>query len=866
MKQSKVGYAESFSICESEDLKHKGTIQAGLKLVAIGPDGSYAHGNCAVSQDEARSLASAPAIRKVGRHHEVIEDSDGEHWLRHTSGEVAVIEAPLHPSLSPDFTTEFDSDALLQKAHGNLTKLCFGLAHWAAKATGAERCLVYKFHEDWCGEVIAEVVDPSLEPYLGLRYPPTDIPKLARDLYVETGSRHIFSTSKANVPVSGQIDAGGMDLGLALARTVSPYHVEYLRNMGTASTASAALLKDGQLWGLLSLHYSDERAPSIGEFEILQRVSSEFEDMLSSVLENVRKVEAVRTQRMLDSFRSRVAQTMEPFSVLLNSSASLQRMLAAQGIVIVVGAEYAASGQVLTKTEAYELIERHCSDLESGEVWSSNCLSADMPKLESEEIAGAFVVCICQSLKAFIIVNRTELTQTISWGGDPRRVGNDDEHQRYNPRKSFAQWIETVEGQAIAWPQSFKKIVKQAFEIICEECDIGWTDLAVLLRTGMRRMARRRDFIRQNALDTIEGIRTAIAIGAEVGEGRDAAVTALNSSACDAFAMAPAEAVGMSLAEFEQIVGVPLRELGSQKVVATITTVDAGVRNCEIDIGLIFAYEGPNSDNLRVQSFEFRDVTEARRVQDALKAIRDKVLREKALHEEYFAKLSHELRTPLNVLLGISELLKVDPALGEKQSKKIGSINTAARHMQDLLENILSEAQFANGVHRSDLRAVPVAAVVREVSELLQKHLSQDGIKIVCQLDDDVEAIGDPRAIRQILFNLIGNAGKFNIPNGQVTVSIEDGKDFVSLKITDTGVGMTPDQLAACRDPYIRFGNRPGSGLGLSISQKLVEAMGGRLEIRSAPGEGTSVEVLLKRQRPLSGTARTALVEAEAAE
>ena len=846
---SNLDYAKYFKACEAEDLRHPGSVQSGFKMAILSDDGRIARAACSLDEDEIRALAGSKAVRQIGKHHALIEREGGEKWVRHRRGNLAILEAPIHANPSHFGRDEFDPGEVLRKAHGNLSKLSFALTSWAANITGAERCMVYKFHDDWCGEVIAEVVAPTLEPYLGLRYPPTDIPKMARELYVETGSRHLFSTTRGNIPLEGQITGEELDLSHAFSRSVSPYHIEYLRNMGTASTSSTALIHDGKLWGLLSIHYGTDRLPCLTEFETLQRVSGEFGQLLAKVLVSERVAADNRMGRMMDNFRARLASTMEPFSVLLNSSASLHRMLAAQGLVVIVDAEYAAAGNVLSARQTFEILEKYCSQLDAGEFWSSDCLSEDCPDLGTGDVAGAFVMCICRSPATYVIATRVGITQTVSWGGDPRRVGIDDEDQRVNPRKSFAKWVETVEGRAAAWSTSNEAVLTKAINIVCEEFDVAWHEVAVLLRTGMRRMARRKDFVRQNALDTIEGIRTAIAIGAEVSANAEGSVMALNASACDAFAISPAEAVGMSLSEFEQMVGVPLLDHGTKKVTTTVTTVDAGIRNCEIDIGLLFCYENGRYETIRIQSFELRDVTESRRVQDALRAIRDKVVRERKLREEYFAKLSHELRTPLNILLGISELLRVDPDLGEPRARKVQSINTAARHMSDLIENTLEEARFAHGRDDEELCEVELGPIIGEVVELLQRHLTQDGIAVVYDAHNSASALGDARAIRQILFNVLGNAGKFNVPNGTITVSVEEESDFVTIRVVDTGIGMSPDELTSCRDPYMRFGNRPGSGLGLSISQKLTEAMGGTIEIQSKIGEGTEVRIILRKHQ-----------------
>ncbi len=150
--------------------------------------------------------------------------------------------------------------------------------------TGFDRVMVYRFDPDGSGEVIAESARSSLDPYLGLHYPASDIPKQARALYERNWLRIIADVDAAPVPVLPARDPHGrlLDLSMSSLRTVSPIHLEYLRNMGVAASLSVSILRGGKLWGLFACHHTEPRHLSLE-----RRTGAElFGQMFSLILES----------------------------------------------------------------------------------------------------------------------------------------------------------------------------------------------------------------------------------------------------------------------------------------------------------------------------------------------------------------------------------------------------------------------------------------------------------------------------------------------------------------------------------------------------------------------------------------------------
>jgi len=221
--------------------------------------------------------------------------------------------------------------------------------------------------------------------------------------------------------------------------------------------------------------------------------------------------------------------------------------------------------------------------------------------------------------------------------------------------------------------------------------------------------------------------------------------------------------------------------------------------------------------------------------------------------------MSHELRTPLNAVIGFSELLdtKIPGPLSDKQVEYIRDIHTSGRHLLGIVDDILDIAK--SDVDHLELQESPadLSALLRGILRLLAERVIRDRIAIEIALADDVRVVRvDERRLRQVLLNLLGNAVKFTPAGGRVRVSTEidlAARRF-ALHIADTGVGIAVEDLARVTEPFWqapRDLNRAqeGVGLGLSVSRRIVERHGGRLEIESAVGAGTTVTIWLPLER-----------------
>ncbi|MFZ5549387.1 MAG: CHASE domain-containing sensor histidine kinase [Pseudomonadota bacterium] len=226
-----------------------------------------------------------------------------------------------------------------------------------------------------------------------------------------------------------------------------------------------------------------------------------------------------------------------------------------------------------------------------------------------------------------------------------------------------------------------------------------------------------------------------------------------------------------------------------------------------------------------------------------------------AAKDEFVARMSHELRTPLNAILGFSGLLQLDrEGLDERHIAHIDHIQRAGQHLLALLNDLLDFAAIESGRVPMQPEPQPVASQVREVLALLEPQAAEAGVSLAVRLpaapeEAATKVLADRTRLTQVLLNLASNAIKYNRRGGRVDVgwSVHDG--WARLAVRDTGTGLTPAQLERLYQPFERLAAAgsaiPGSGLGLVVTRRLVELMGGRIEVTSEPGEGSCFTVVL---------------------
>ncbi|WLA59317.1 MULTISPECIES: PAS domain-containing sensor histidine kinase [Bradyrhizobium] len=249
-----------------------------------------------------------------------------------------------------------------------------------------------------------------------------------------------------------------------------------------------------------------------------------------------------------------------------------------------------------------------------------------------------------------------------------------------------------------------------------------------------------------------------------------------------------------------------------------------------------------------------RDITDRKLSEQALDQARSAAEAADAAKTRFLATMSHELRTPLNAIIGFSDMIAQEQALmlGAAQRKEYAQlINDSGQHLLSVVNGILDMSKMESG--NFEIASEPFAprASLMHCCNLLALKARENGIDLITDAPQDLPVMtGDPRAFKQIVLNLVANAIKFTERGGQVSVSAAVSGAHLTLRISDTGVGIAPDDLKRIGAPFFQAGKtyqrrHEGTGLGLSIVKSLVALHLGDLTVQSRLGEGTAVTVKL---------------------
>ena len=251
----------------------------------------------------------------------------------------------------------------------------------------------------------------------------------------------------------------------------------------------------------------------------------------------------------------------------------------------------------------------------------------------------------------------------------------------------------------------------------------------------------------------------------------------------------------------------------------------------------------------RVQAAHDR-LFEANRELQAARAAADRANRAKS---EFLSRMSHELRTPLNAILGFAQLLEMRE-LDEEQRESVDEISRGGRHLLALTNDVLDISRIETGRLSLSVESVCLADVLEESMSLIRPLAADRDIRLNARRDDACADFvsADQQRLRQILLNLLSNAVKYNRPQGSVEVACETTPEGrVRIVVMDTGAGIEAEKMSGLFEPFERLGAEQteveGTGLGLALSKRLAEAMGGSLSAESVRGHGTTFVVELER-------------------
>lgn len=328
---------------------------------------------------------------------------------------------------------------------------CSAIAAQVRALSGFDRVMVYRFLEDGSGAVDAECCDEALEPYLGLRYPASDIPRQARALYLRNWIRLIPDATYAPSSLLALAPAAQpLDLSLSVLRSVSPIHLEYLSNMGVAASMSLSIVIDDKLWGLVACHHG---APRFLPHRL--RVALElFAQMASFQLKTKASAEDFSIRLRAKTIQEEMVVDLAGEADLANGIGRFRPQLLdyipAAGLGLWIDGKHAAIGNALGEEQMGSLVRWLNENMNAG-VFETDCLSAVFPKSAAwaHIASGILAVSVSRSPRDYIVWFRPELPQVVTWAGNPNKPV--ELGARISPRKSFAAWQQEVRLRSAPW-------------------------------------------------------------------------------------------------------------------------------------------------------------------------------------------------------------------------------------------------------------------------------------------------------------------------------------------------------------------------------------------------------------------------------
>jgi signal transduction histidine kinase len=258
----------------------------------------------------------------------------------------------------------------------------------------------------------------------------------------------------------------------------------------------------------------------------------------------------------------------------------------------------------------------------------------------------------------------------------------------------------------------------------------------------------------------------------------------------------------------------------------------------------------------------FADVTDRSKIEAALRERNEALEAADKLKSEFVKRVSYELRTPLNSILGFAELLKAGTggALNPKQLEYVDAVVSASSSLRDLINDILDLSQIEAGAMELDLEKLDLFVLLWSVADRAREWATKVELTLELKCRDDAGSfVADGRRLRQILFNLLSNAFKHTPRGGKITLVGEIVGDDVQISVSDTGPGVAPEIMPSAFERFSAKGTgtvRGGAGLGLALVHRFMELHDGWVELKSAPGEGTTVTCHLPRRAEIAAPAR----------
>ncbi|ADW70224.1 multi-sensor signal transduction histidine kinase [Granulicella tundricola MP5ACTX9] len=697
-------------------------------------------------------------------------------------------------------------------------ELCRAITKQVLDLTGVNRVMLYSFNEAGHGTVMAEESDGTLPSYLGLRFPDGDIPQQARDLYLLNTVRIIPDSSYIPSPLHVLSSEAGtpVDLSMALLRSVSPIHLQYMQNMGTAASMSISIVCEGKLWGLISCHHASPRVVPYLVRSACDLLTKLVGTLLTGLRTTDRLVKMVHFHAVQRRILTQMAAENDYVAAMQAQMTSMVEVTDASGVALIVDGVCELAGDTPAMGDVLRLAEWMNREPEM-ELYSSRELGLAVEWAEAIQgvASGMLAIRISTVKQSYVIWFRPELVRAVSWAGEPLKI--EQEERGLEPRTSFKAWKVLVRGQSEPWSDM--------------EIESAREFRAAVMTISLKRAEEAAELSESRFKQLTHALPNLVWTTND-----DGLLNYVNERWRD-------QGLGDEGRWFDQ--GRVFEEDRERCMELWAVAVREGTA-FEAEVRLLCGTDRVERWNL-VRAAPFvrangmragwvgtcTDLTDRHERELALK------LTEKlALTGRMTSVIAHEINNPLEAITNLLYLLR-DEVDGDGPAKSyIAMAESELQRISGITKQTLRWSR--DGTQKAEHGTA--AMLFDDVLRLLAGKIRNREVTLTVS-GGGTPLFGVISQLQQVLANLVSNAVDAVPVGGRVWISAKASGSGMEVEVGDTGLGMTEEMLRKIFQPFYSTKGDLGNGLGLYISQEIVERHGGQLTVVSEVGVGTRVRV-----------------------
>lgn len=393
----------------------------------------------------------------------------------HTSGAYTIVEIETSPEVSLPAGGEAQ---LLARGIADLATTetveaaAKSLLHAIAGITGYDRAMLYQFLPDWHGKVVAEVLQPGVEGFLGLHFPAGDIPAIARQLYLKKRQRIIADVQSEPVAILGYREGVAIDLTCSELRAVHPTHIEYLKNMGVGASFSVSVVVGGELWGLIACHHFSARCVGFAVRQLCEQLASVAALHMSDLQRLAQEQARHRHHEALANARlSLQAEDAGKRGIAGQLSRFRHAFSAVGGWAHLDGQDF-FSGKLPDDAGLVQL-RQFSQGLARDRIMNTSSVAAELEPLSAVRRLASGLLFMPLGESDFLLLSRPEQRENVEWAGRPDDTAGQGSGSSapLGPRASFESWVEQIRGQALPWLESDLEAAEALRQMLLEHIE-----------------------------------------------------------------------------------------------------------------------------------------------------------------------------------------------------------------------------------------------------------------------------------------------------------------------------------------------------------------------------------------------------------